>query len=452
MSKDARSRDRHRRARWNAAGNALSAAAGLLSLIVVTRLTLPALGPERFGLWMSIASVAGMLSFLDLGIGNGMVNMVARARARDGVLRISTLVRRGMGVLTCIGVAAGICLTALIDLLPSQQFFKLSDATLAAEARQTALVFAWLFAASIPLSGVQRVFFGLQAAWVAHAVKTAGYLAAPGLTYLLLQRDAGLPALLAATYGLQTLLPVVLLPVLSRWMRESTCSTAPERTVPLRQDLRELLSISGLFLALQVGVMVGWGSDALIAASLLGTAAVAPLFIVQRIFQFVTIPLGILNGPMWAAYADAHALGDHRFIRTTLARYLTVTAAVAVVGSTLLALSAGWITEVWLGLAHLPPHGLIVAFAAWTALEAVGNCFAMYLNGCGMLKPQVTVVLLFCAVALPLKFLLPEHLGISGVVIATLAAYLTCVALPYATWLNAAVTAPLRWPAATSRR
>lgn len=409
------------------------------------RMALPALGPERFGLWMSVASVAGMLSFLDLGIGNGMVNMVARARARHDVLRLNTLVRRGLAVLTCIGMVAGICLTALIDSLAMQRIFKISDAGLAAEARQTALMFAWLFAASIPLSGVLRIFFGLQSAWVAHAVKTVGYLAAPGLVYLLLRRDAGLPALLAATYGLQSLLPAVLLPLLSRWLRRRPGSIPPEQPVPLRHDLQELLGVSGLFLALQIGVMVGWGSDTLIAASLLGAAAVAPLVIVQRIFQFVTVPLGILNGPLWAAYADAYALNDRRFIRRTLARYLAITAAVAVTASAVLAVAARWITEVWLGVDHLPPPGLVVAFAAWAALEAIGNSFAMYLNGCGILKPQLAVVLLFCAVALPLKFLLPQQLGITGIVVATLTAYLVCVALPYATWLRAAVTAPLRF-------
>jgi hypothetical protein len=58
----------------------------------------------------------------------------------------------------------------------------------------------------------------------------------------------------------------------------------------------------------------------------------------------------------------------------------------------------------------------------------------MYLNGTGILRPQLHVVLLFCLLAIPLKLLLTPLVGVAGVVLASLIAYTLAVALPYGTF------------------
>src|SRR5690349_19875957 len=51
---------------------------GLLNL-VLTPFALRHLGAERFGMWMTITSIAALLAVANLGIDNGMVNIVAAA-------------------------------------------------------------------------------------------------------------------------------------------------------------------------------------------------------------------------------------------------------------------------------------------------------------------------------------------------------------------------------------
>lgn len=68
-------RDRYVRAARSAACNAVSAAMGFAVVLLSISLTLPYLGPERFGIWMAISSLAVMLSVLDFGVANGLVNL-----------------------------------------------------------------------------------------------------------------------------------------------------------------------------------------------------------------------------------------------------------------------------------------------------------------------------------------------------------------------------------------
>ena len=55
----------------------------LILMIVSVTATVSYLGPERFGVWMTISSFAVMLTFLDLGVGNALMNRVAEAASEN---------------------------------------------------------------------------------------------------------------------------------------------------------------------------------------------------------------------------------------------------------------------------------------------------------------------------------------------------------------------------------
>ena len=51
--------------------------------IISVPMTLHYLGAERYGLWMAISSFIAMLTFADLGVGNGLFNAVAESYGID---------------------------------------------------------------------------------------------------------------------------------------------------------------------------------------------------------------------------------------------------------------------------------------------------------------------------------------------------------------------------------
>lgn len=69
-TEEGRAAERYRRASWTMLAHATSSAASMLAMVLSVSWTVPYLGPERFGAWMTIASLAAVLSFLDLGVGN----------------------------------------------------------------------------------------------------------------------------------------------------------------------------------------------------------------------------------------------------------------------------------------------------------------------------------------------------------------------------------------------
>ena len=414
--------ERYRLAAWAIVTNVVSTALGMLAFVITVPLTLSYLGEERFGVWMTVASLAGMLSFLDLGVGNALINHVATAKAADNSRELRRVITRGLLLLSAIGLTVGIILVPVTYWLPLDRVIKVTGSLAAEEAKQTLGIFVLLFSASIPLNGVQRVFQGLQRAWQAHLVKGLGSVLSVGLVIALAQRQAGPSTLLLATYGVQVFMLFALLAVL---FRERLIGKSG-RTENEGQHVKVLsfARLGGLFLILQIGVMIGWGSDALIVSSVLGAAEVTKLVIVQKLFQVVTVPLAIANGPLWSAYAEARARRDHVFVSKTLRLSLFGTVLSSTLASGGLFLASQWIFKTWLGESSAVPMMLVLACALWAVLEATGSAFAMFLNGVGEVRVQVISTLLFCAIALPLKFVLVAEFGIAAIIFATIVVYL----------------------------
>lgn len=420
-------------AAWASLANFASTGLGMLALIITVPMTLPYLGQERFGVWMTVASFAAMLSFMDLGVGNGLVNRVSAAKATGDHSKLQFTIFHGLVVLTLIGLSVAALLLPLSSLLPWSRLIKVTSPVAADEARNAISIFVVLFAASIPIGGIQKIFQGLQRAWMVHLVRGLGSVLSVALVFYLAQEKAGSPELLLATYGVQTFMPLLLIAVV---VRKKLINMPTMNAAGWISETKSLVHIGGLFFVLQIGTLVGWGGDSLIASSLLGASEVSKLALVQRLFQFVTLPLMIINAPLWSAYADARARNDKVFIKQTLKKSLIFTACIAAVMSITVISLSGYIFALWTKGAIQIPYSLIMYYGVWIVFDATGNAFAMFLNGVGEVRSQVFCVCFFCLLALPLKLLLVQRYGISMIILVTIISYIITVVIPYTTIFN----------------
>lgn len=418
-TEDGRAAERYRLAAWTILANAASKSAAMAVMLLSVSLTIPYLGAQRFGIWMTIASFAGMLTFLGLGVGNALTNHVASCASRSDAALLRRAISGGLGLLLMIGLVVGACLWLLAVWLPWAKLIKVDDVLLLLEAQSAAKLFALLFGLNLFTTGIQSVFAGLQRSFEVYLVVALGSLASLGALWWAAQVQAGLPVLLAATLGIQSLSIVLLLGLLVR----RKLFALGEISWAVRQETPGLIRLGGLFFVLQVGTMIGWGADNLIISSALGPVAVAVYSIAQRLFQFVTQPLAMMNSPLWGAYADAHSKGDVAFVRRTLKTSMLLTLGVSLSGAAILFFSSEWLLHYWTGGNVLVPRLLLGLVALWTVLECCGAAFSMFLNGVQVVKPQVIVVSVFCILVLPLKIWGVNSLGLIAIPLATILVY-----------------------------
>jgi len=434
-TEEGRAQERYRRAMLTTAANVLSKALSMILLIVSVPLTLSYLGNERFGIWMTISSLAGLLAFLDFGIGNGLLNRVAHSAADAKRERLPQVITNGLLLLSIVGFVVGTALLTVSYLIPWGSLIKVSDPALVPEIRISASTFAVVFGLSLPFLGIQRVFLGLQEGFLVHVATSIASIISLGLLLAVTSRQGTIPELILVTIGVQAVAPIILLPLLLRRRLFASCSL-----LQFRSDGSALLRTGGVFFVLQVGAMVAWGSDSLIVSSMLGASQVAILAVTYRLFQFVTQPLAMITNPLWSGYADAAARKDTKYIRQTLKTSMVLSFSAALVAAAIVLASHRWLIAHWTSNSVEVPVVLAMGFAAWSVLDATGNAFAMFLNGLGILRPQLIAVALFCLVAIPLKIVLVSQIGLVGIILASLISYVLTVAVPYLTFLRPAWT------------
>lgn len=404
-----RDRERYLRAARSVACNAVSAALGFAVVLLSVSFTLPYLGPERFGIWMTISSLAVMLSVLDLGVANGLVNLVADAEASADRDTMQIIVTRGILLLTVIGVAAACILLGIVLLLNFQRLLKIESTSVTREAVHATLTFIALFCLNIPLGGVRKVFFGLQRAWEPHTVAAIGYLCSLPLIYLCARMRAPIPYLVLCTYGVQVASAMILL-VRLRQKRIFRLHRGVWAGTGWR-DYSVLMRTGGIFFIVQLGFICGSACDPLIVSNILGAKEVARLAIAQRLFQVITVTMSMLSGPLWGLYADARSRGEKAFIRNTLKMSMCVTTGTALLMSALILALSPWLLKIWTGNQLDLPFELRSAAAVLAVVDAMASAFAIFLNGANELRPQLISVLVFCALSIPLKVYLLTRFG-----------------------------------------
>jgi O-antigen/teichoic acid export membrane protein len=393
-------------------------AASVLAFFTV-RWTLPYLGKDRFGMWMTLASLAGMMSIADLGIGNALVSRVAATRA-DGRQACADAITGGLGLLAGLAVGFAVLIGVSAWYIPWHHVFSLPpDSAAVAEFRQGAVLFGPIFGVFLLAGGVRKVYEGLQQGFVVHLVSAGASLCAVAALWDASSRQLGIPWLFGATFGItNAFLLVLLVPLVSRGLLQRARMLAA-----IRFEHRNLLSVGGMYLVLQFGSLAMTGSEAFLISIMNGPAVVASFAVVQRLFQYVATPARLINAPMWGAYADAHARHDTAYIRHSLMRLLAATGGVTLLLVGGAVVMAPWLIPAWTQGAEEADMGLVSVYGIWTLLDCAFLPLVVYMNGIGLVRPQAACTVFSLFTYYPAKIVALAYAGVTAMMWVTVAFY-----------------------------
>lgn len=397
------------------------------TLLITIPIVIRYLGNERFGLWMTMSSVLAMASFADFGIGNGVLNSVAKAFGRDDIDGIRRAVSSGFAILGAISLLLlGIVHTSF-RFIPWADVFRVTSVQARAEAGPALVVFATCFALNIPLDIVQRVQLGLQQGFRYGLWQLCGSVLAlvgvVGGVWL----HVGLPGLVVALAG-APLLATALNAV--HFFGFARPDLRPGIGLVTREMIAEIAKLGGLFFLLQLAVAVAYSSDNLVLARVLGPLAVAQYAVPCKLFGLAATATSFFTAPLWPAYTEALERRDHEWIRQTLSRSMMLAAGVSFTLSGFLVVFGNSFIHLWVGNHIQVSPLLMVGLGIWGVLMAVSSAIAMFLNGLAMMRFQLTIALVAAPANLAISIYLTRRIGIPGVVYGSILSQLVFILVP----------------------
>ena len=427
----ASSRHRYRQAGLTSVATMGAKSISILTAIVIVPLALGYLGTERYGIWLTLSSFLALLGFMDLGLGNAVMTAVARTGSADDRDLAARYVSTGFFML--IGIAAaGAIVWLLVDRFVVWADILDVQSGAAAEIAPTLTVLIGMLLINLPLGVAGRTQWGLQRGYISSAWQAAGSIVGLLGLILVIEQEAGLPWMALAILGGIAIAELANSATMFAWWGQWCQPTLRLLSRPVSAELARL---GGLFLGLQMAMVVSFASDNLIVARLLGVESVPNLSIPFRMFGFVPMLLGFVVAPLWPAYGDAIAKRDFEWVKKTLRRSLGLSIVVSAAVSLLLVGTGNWLLDVWTGGAIGASMSLLIGLAVWTILNTGGTTISMLLNAAAVMKFQLVTIWTMAVAAIILKLILIPHFGVAGAIWATVISYSVFVAIPYSIFL-----------------
>ena len=427
-----REKERHRRVVLTALASVGAKGINVLTLLVSVPLAIRYLGTERFGLWMTISSVIAILSFADLGIGNGLLNAVSEAHGKEDRARAQKYVSSAFFMLSGVAAVFALLFGFAYSRLPWDSIFNVKSALAISEAGPSMAVFVGCFLLNIPLGIVQRIQIGYQEGYINSLWQGAGNALGLAGVLLAIYLELGLPWIVLAFAGSPLLAALANSLFQFKYKRPWLL---PAWSHVDGAAVRRILKMGALFFVLQAAVAVAFSSDNIVIAQLLGPAAVSEYAIAMRVFSFAPMFLGYFLMPLWPAYGESIARGDVKWTKKTLVRSLKLSFSVTVLYSLLLVIFGRQIIKLWAGSEVMPSMLLLLGLGVWTVFGTLGNAVAMFLNGCNKIGFQAVTGSLMAIAALLAKIVFGKAMGLPGIIWGTLIAYAVFVILPFGIYL-----------------
>lgn len=419
---------RSRRLFGGVASSIASRAVGAVSPLVLVPLTLGYLGPELYGLWVSIVALTSMALWADLGLGNGLLTRLIPVLTAGDRPAARRLIATGYAALLVVGLVGVAALALAAWSLPWSAILSIADPAAAQKAPVMALITIGGFLVNIPLSLVQRVQYANQQVSQSNMWQASGSVA--GVAGAWAAVEAGLDVywvLGAVAAG-----PILANLANSWWFYARNADLIPTLAGADRETARSIFALGSRFFLMSVMSSLALNADNLIIAHTLGLTAVAAYSVPYRAMNALGLLVTLLNLPLWPANGEALAQGDIRWVRHITQRMTVVSATAVLIPGVVLALASQPVFSLWLGKVQAPPPpGLVILLTAWWVCVAAASPRFMVQNALSLVRPQLRGWALFLVLSLPLKYLGAQFLGLDGVVLAGIGAYVAAM------WPNA---------------
>ncbi|HEY5368648.1 MAG TPA: oligosaccharide flippase family protein [Hanamia sp.] len=423
---EGKSHERYRRILLTGGSTAIVKVFSAVINLITVPLTVNYLGAERYGLWMAISSVLALMSFADLGLGNGLLNAVSKANGRNNIEEAQTAVSSTFFILLGISLILLLLFIAVFPFISWKSVFNVKSALAIKESGPTMMALVVILLINMPLGIVERIQSGYQEGYrfqlwliLGSILSLAGLLICiffkGGLTWLVIAYSGGqlIATLLNGVY---------LLSFRRRYLK-------PKFNY-FKWDTGKLLIKSGFtFLLLGLFTLFANASDDIIIAHTLSPSSVAGYEIVKKLFFFSMFTQYIIQ-PLWPAFSEALISGDLNWARKTMQKALKLSIVSGAIITLPFLLFGKQIVTIWVGKEFIPSWSLLFGFYFYVILNNYIGVMSTLLNSSKLVRRLIVPMALTAIVCIALKFILSLSIGISGIIWASVIGWSIFFAIP----------------------
>lgn len=390
----------------------------ILANFLLVPLSIKFLDTENYGIWLTLSSFIAWFSFFDIGLGNGLRNKFAEARAGN-----NTELAKGY-VSTAYYSISLICLAFLIISLAISYFvdwaavFNASSNLKGQLGLLMPIIFG-CFSLQLMLKLITSIYIGNQDHSMQGKIGLATAAGSLFLIWILTQTSNSSLLLFGAVF---MALPVVLLLLLNLYAFTGDYKPySPSRAFWKKEHFKDIFGLGLSFFVIQISIIVLFSTDNFIITQLFNPEAVVPYNLSFKYMSIASMVFTIILTPYWSSITDAYAKGELEWIKKAMKNLMVFTA--LIIGLIIvLVLISPWFYTWWVQDMVQIPFFLTVCMAIYFTILCTYSPFIFFMNGISKIRLQMYSFAIGALINVPLSIFLVKYtsLGVEGVIIATI--------------------------------
>ena len=406
---------RTRRSAMNYVASVGVSVASLAIGFIVTPYLVWWLGHERYGAARAVADWFGHFSILEAGVAGALAPMLASALGRNDRHSLRRALHAGMRAYM---VAAGVALVIAAVLTANAGRLVPVDPSLTREVNNAFFV-GLLSCGLMMLTPFQTLADAAQRGYVVSTLSFGQGILASALSLLFAHEGWGIPGQLAAIVLAQGAFRLGLVLATQPLMGGVLWVLAEP---PDKETQRALWKLNPPSFLNTLAGRLGFYSDNIVIALMIGPAHVMPFFITQRLASVAGTQLLGVGNASWAAMAELHTLGRREDFNARLLELTRLVGGLAIAALIPIAAYNGAFVTRWVGPEAFAGDWLTAVACLNAYLLALLALWGWCFGGTGKLGVVVPVTLTSALLNIAVSIGATWRFGLIGPLIGTLAA------------------------------
>jgi O-antigen/teichoic acid export membrane protein len=413
--------ERTNRAKKNIAASLIIKGLSILISLLLVPLTLNYVDANNYGIWLTISSIVIWVTYLDIGLNNGLRNKFAEAKATGNLEFAQRYVSTTYALLSMIFISLIIVFSIVNNYLNWSSIFRLPE-SMAKDLSLIMLIVVTYFCLKFILSTINIILIADQRPAEASLRSLIEQITSLIIIFVLTKTTEG--SLLNLCLGL-CISPLIVVTFFNITLFKGRYKYFMPKYSKIDMSLSKgLFSMGFKFFIVQIAMIIQFNTSNIIIIRSFGAGEVTSYNIAYRYFDTLSMLLLIIVAPFWSSVTEAYANGDFDWIINTTKKYKKIIVWFFILGIIMLALSP-FIYKLWLGNNEIKIPFLL---SFWVLLfvfsKIYGIAYGTVLNGIGALKIQFYSAIISPFIFLGLCYLMINvfHWGIISILISAVIA------------------------------
>lgn len=384
---------------------------------LILPLTIKYVDSESYGVWLTLSSIVGWMSFFDIGLNNGLRNKLGESIASGNMILAKQYVSTTYAILAIISIIVFVVFLISNFFINWSDLLKVSQG-LSYELKKVAIISVGYFCARFILSTIHIILLAYQSPAMASLQTLVEQAVSLIVIFILTKYTTG--SLLNLAYGLCVAPVFILIYFNIAYFHKKLKVIRPSFTSVNFSLTKDLMGVGFKFFIIQIAGIIQYQTANFIIIRNFGADEVTVYNIVFKYFSILTMLMAIFMTPLWSAVTDAYVKKEYSWIRDAEKKYRKIAGGLAILGFIMLILS-NFFYDLWLGKSHVNiSFSISLCMFIFTMLSFFGSVYCIILNGISALNIQFKASLFspFVFIGLNMLFINKFHWGVESVIIA----------------------------------